>query len=234
MWVRSTAITTGSSMQAMILTWPPQLLQVSMSISKTRCRRGAQVMAAGHSADVVSLGAAGPANRTFKAPFRLPRLRRRGTEWSLGRAWIAHRCNGWTGVGVDLLTTSVPPSTDTLQAQIDARALSRQVVAPRIIHISSSRARRRTSLQPSIQAYMLEDACNDTWICNGVNHLQFTATMGALAQVNCEYPLQADHPTHRRGARLRRRFIVGGRLARYLATRHDGRSIAGIAHGCGR
>ena len=31
-WVRIFLITTGSSMQAIILTWPPQLLQISMSM----------------------------------------------------------------------------------------------------------------------------------------------------------------------------------------------------------
>ncbi len=35
-------------MQAMILTWPPQLLQVSMSMLKTRFRRCAQVAALAH------------------------------------------------------------------------------------------------------------------------------------------------------------------------------------------
>jgi len=45
-WVRIFSITTGSSIQAMILTGPPQLLQVSMSMLNTRFRRCAQVMAA--------------------------------------------------------------------------------------------------------------------------------------------------------------------------------------------
>jgi hypothetical protein len=37
--VRIFSITTGSSMQAMILTAPPQARQVSMSMWKTRFRR---------------------------------------------------------------------------------------------------------------------------------------------------------------------------------------------------
>ena len=41
-------------MQAMILTWPPQPLQISMSMLNTRFRRYAQVMAARRSAGVVS------------------------------------------------------------------------------------------------------------------------------------------------------------------------------------
>ncbi len=41
-------------MQAMILTWPPQFLQVSMSILNTRFRRCAQVIAARRSAGVAS------------------------------------------------------------------------------------------------------------------------------------------------------------------------------------
>ncbi len=40
-WVRIFSITTGSSMQAMILTRPPQVLQVSMSMLNTRFRRSA-------------------------------------------------------------------------------------------------------------------------------------------------------------------------------------------------
>jgi len=44
-------------MRAMILTWPPQVLQVSMSILNTRLRRCAQVMAARRSAGLVSSGA---------------------------------------------------------------------------------------------------------------------------------------------------------------------------------
>ena len=39
-WVRIFSITTGASIQAMILTGPPQLLQVSMSMLNTRFRRG--------------------------------------------------------------------------------------------------------------------------------------------------------------------------------------------------
>jgi hypothetical protein len=39
-------------MQAMILTWPPQVLQVSTSILNTRFRRCAQVIAARRSAGV--------------------------------------------------------------------------------------------------------------------------------------------------------------------------------------
>jgi hypothetical protein len=44
-------------MQAMILTAPPQLLQVSMSMLNTRFKRCAQVMAPRRSAGVVSSGA---------------------------------------------------------------------------------------------------------------------------------------------------------------------------------
>ncbi len=40
-WVRIFSITTGSSMQAMILTAPPQARQVSMSTPNTRFRRWA-------------------------------------------------------------------------------------------------------------------------------------------------------------------------------------------------
>ena len=56
-------------MQAMILTGPPQLLQVSMSMLKTRFRRCAQVMAARRSAGVVSSGAS-----AVRALLPLPRL----------------------------------------------------------------------------------------------------------------------------------------------------------------
>ena len=45
-WVRIFSITWGSSMQAMILTVPPQAGQVWMSMLNTRFRRCAQVMAA--------------------------------------------------------------------------------------------------------------------------------------------------------------------------------------------
>ena len=45
-WSRILLITTGSSMQAMILTGPPQAWQVSMSILNTRFNRCAHVMAA--------------------------------------------------------------------------------------------------------------------------------------------------------------------------------------------
>jgi len=45
-WVRIFSITWGSSMQAMILTAPPQAGQVWMSMPNTRFRRCAQVMAA--------------------------------------------------------------------------------------------------------------------------------------------------------------------------------------------
>jgi hypothetical protein len=38
-WVRILSITIGSSMQAMLLTGPPQLLQISMSMLKTRFKR---------------------------------------------------------------------------------------------------------------------------------------------------------------------------------------------------
>ena len=41
-WVRIFSMTSGSSMQAMILRWPPQVLHVSMSILNTRFRRCAQ------------------------------------------------------------------------------------------------------------------------------------------------------------------------------------------------
>ena len=44
--------------------------------------------------------------------------------------------------------------------------------------------RQRTSQQPSIQAHVLEDACNHSWIGNGANHLQLSATMGTPAQIN--------------------------------------------------
>ena len=63
------SITTGSSMLAMILTWPPQLLQISMSMLNTRFRRCAQVMAARRSAGVVTSGAS-----SVRALLPLPRL----------------------------------------------------------------------------------------------------------------------------------------------------------------
>ena len=68
-WVRIFSITTGSSMQAIILTWPPQLLQISMSMLKTRFKRCAQVMAARRSAGVLALGAS-----AVRALLPLPRL----------------------------------------------------------------------------------------------------------------------------------------------------------------
>ena len=51
-WVRIFSMTSGSSMQAMILRWPLQVLHVSMSILNTRLRRCAQVIAARRSAGV--------------------------------------------------------------------------------------------------------------------------------------------------------------------------------------
>ncbi len=45
-WVRILSITTGSSMQAMILTGPPQAGQVWISMPNTRFRRSAQVIKA--------------------------------------------------------------------------------------------------------------------------------------------------------------------------------------------
>ena len=56
-------------MQAMVLTWPPQLLQISMSMLKTRFKRCAQVMAALRSAGVMSSGAS-----AVRALLPLPRL----------------------------------------------------------------------------------------------------------------------------------------------------------------
>ena len=56
-------------MQAMILTWPPQSLQVSISMLKTRFRRCAQLMAARRSAGVVSSG-----ESAVRALLPLPRL----------------------------------------------------------------------------------------------------------------------------------------------------------------
>jgi len=47
-------ITTGSAMQAIILTGPPQARQVSMSMPKTRLRRCAQLIEARRSASVCS------------------------------------------------------------------------------------------------------------------------------------------------------------------------------------
>jgi hypothetical protein len=164
----------------------------------------------------------------FKRPFGVEGEVPNGHSVELGLLMAAA---GWSGVGVELLRTSGTPFNG--QAAGPTAQLRRVRFSGRSArHGSFTSARhgprRRTSLQPSIQAHMLEDACNDTWIGNGANHLQCAATMGALAQVNREYPLQADHPAHWRRARLRCRFIVGRRLARYLGTRHDGRSIAGI------
>ncbi len=51
-WVRIFSITTGSSMQAMILTAPPQARQVSMSMPNTRFRRCAHVIEARRSPGV--------------------------------------------------------------------------------------------------------------------------------------------------------------------------------------
>ena len=51
-WVRIFSITAASSMQAMIRTAPPQVGQVSMSMSNTRLRHCAQVIEARRSADV--------------------------------------------------------------------------------------------------------------------------------------------------------------------------------------
>ena len=52
--MRIFSITTGSSMQAMILTAPPQARQVSMSMLNTRFRRCAQVIDARRSLGVFS------------------------------------------------------------------------------------------------------------------------------------------------------------------------------------
>ena len=51
-------MTSGSLMQAMIRITPPQAMQLSMSIPKTRFRRCAQVIAARRSAAVGSSGSA--------------------------------------------------------------------------------------------------------------------------------------------------------------------------------
>jgi hypothetical protein len=69
MWVRIFLMINGSSIQAMILTWPPPLLQISMSMLKTRFRRCAQVMAARRLAGVRSSDAS-----AVLALLPLPRL----------------------------------------------------------------------------------------------------------------------------------------------------------------
>jgi len=67
-------------------------------------------------------------------------------------------------------------------------------------------------VQSSIQAHVLEDACNHSWNGNGTNHLQLATTMGTPAQINSEYPLQSRHPTHRRSARIGRAAIGAARF----------------------
>jgi hypothetical protein len=88
--------------------------------------------------------------------------------------------------------------------------------------------RRRTWLDPPIEPHVFEDACNDTWVGNGANHLQLVATMGAIAKVNRESPLQSSHPAHWRSVRSGPGLIVGCRLARYLGAGHDICPLAGI------
>ncbi|MFT5450521.1 MAG: hypothetical protein ACI9DC_005729 [Gammaproteobacteria bacterium] len=69
--VRIFSITIESSTQAIILMWPPQLLQISMSMSilKTRFKRCPQVMAARRSAGVVSSGASAVTGLAVLAAF---------------------------------------------------------------------------------------------------------------------------------------------------------------------
>ena len=57
-WVRIFLITSGSWIQAMIRSAPPQAAQVSISMPKTRLRRCAQLIAARRSAGVGSSGSA--------------------------------------------------------------------------------------------------------------------------------------------------------------------------------
>jgi hypothetical protein len=78
-WVRIFSITTGSSMQAMILTAPPHSRQVSMSTLNTRLRRPLQ----------------GP---TFGAPSSSMPVARRGFARGPRRwLWVSSPCPAWPG-----------------------------------------------------------------------------------------------------------------------------------------
>jgi hypothetical protein len=122
-----------------------------------------------------------------------------------GSAWIAHRCNGLDG------RRRRPTHDERTAYNGQAAGPTARLTCVRYPgrsgrHGSFTSARhgrrRRMCLQPSIQAHVLEDACNHSWIGNGANHLQLSATMGTPAQINSEYPLQSRHPTHWRSARI--------------------------------
>ena len=78
-------ITSGSSMQAMTFILPPQTLQVSMSISNTRFKRCAQLIAAWRATGVASSG--------LGALALFPRPRRAGV--TSARCWLLGANTPW-------------------------------------------------------------------------------------------------------------------------------------------